>query len=52
MNFHIMHKTKPHFLLAICSTEESAKRWIENFNPLIWMDKTMQKSDLIVVPKP
>lgn len=47
--FKIMHKTQPHFLLAICDTKESAQRWIENFNPNMWMDKTMVKSDLKIV---
>ena len=51
MDYHIMHKTKPHFLLAICSTKESADKWIEQFNPLIWMDKTMKKDDLCIVEK-
>lgn len=49
MKYKIMHKTKPHFLLAVCSTQESAERWIENFNPKMWMDKTMTKEDLKIV---
>lgn len=47
--FKIMHKTQPNFLLAICCTQESAQRWIEKFNPNMWMDKTMTKNDLIIV---
>jgi hypothetical protein len=49
--FKIMHKTKPHFLLAICSTLASAERWIKEFNPKIWMDKTMTVDDLIIVER-
>lgn len=52
MEHHIMHKTRPHFLLAICDTQESAKRWINEFNPRIWMDKTMRKDDLAIVLVP
>lgn len=47
--FKIIHRTKPHFLLAICDTMEGANRWIENFNPLIWDDKSMTRDDLIIV---
>lgn len=47
--YKIMHKTKPHFLLAICDTMESAQRWIDKFNANIWMDKTMTKDDLMIV---
>ncbi len=50
MKYHIKHATKPNVLLAIYSTQESAQKWIENFNPNMWMDKTMTKKDLIVIP--
>ena len=50
MPYKIMHKTKPHTLLAICDTEESAQRWIDRFNPKMWDDKTMVKEDLVAVP--
>ena len=51
MAYKIMHKTKPHFLLAICDTQESARRWIESFNPKIWDDKTMTKDDLTIIER-
>lgn len=49
MKYHIKHKTKPHFLLAICGSKAAAQQWIDNFNPRIWMDKTMRATDLKIV---
>lgn len=49
-SYKIMHKTKPHFLLASgCWSLERAKKWIDNFDPKMWMDKTMTKEDLMIV---
>lgn len=45
-----MHKTQKHFLLASGFWSlEAAQKWIDNFNPNMWMDKTMTKDDLIIV---
>lgn len=46
MQYHIYHKPSKHCLLAICSTMESAQRWIEKFNPNQWINKTMKASEL------
>lgn len=50
MSYKIMHKTKPHFLLASgFHSLERAQQWIDKFNPQIWMDKAMKREDLKIV---
>ncbi len=44
MKYYLMYG--PLTVLAICSTPESAKAWIEKFNPQMWMDKTMKKENI------
>lgn len=46
MSYGIYYKPGKHCLLAICSTMESAQRWIVNFNPLIWDNKNMKRDEL------
>jgi hypothetical protein len=50
MDYKIYHEREdtPHYLLAICSTQESAERWINNFNPRIWDNKTLRKENLVI----
>lgn len=50
MKYAIYHKPSKHCLLAICSSMESAQRWVENFNPKMWMDKTMKQEELEIRP--
>lgn len=49
MYYLIKHKTQPNFLLAICSSKSSAEKWISEFDPKMWMDKTMTVDDLHIV---
>jgi len=50
MSFKIIHKTKKHFLLASgFGNKERAAKWIENFDPKMWMDKSMTKEGLEIV---
>ena len=48
--YKIMHKTKPHFLLASGFYGiERAEAWIADFNPKIWDDKTLRAEDLVIL---
>lgn len=43
MNYVIREKKNRLARHAICSTRESAEKWIANVNPEIFMDKTLTK---------
>lgn len=50
--YKIMHKTKPHCLLASgFYSLERAQAWLDKFNPQMWMDKTMRREDLEILPE-
>ena len=52
MSYKIVHKTQKHFLLASgFYSLERAQKWISEFNPNMWMDKTLKAEDLIIVPE-
>ena len=50
MNYYIKHKTQS-WTAAICYSQESANKWLANFNPKIWDDKTLKSSDFEIIVK-
>lgn len=46
-----MHKDpSKHFLLASgFYSLERAQKWIDNFDPKMWVDKTLTKEDLVIL---
>jgi hypothetical protein len=46
MKYGIYHAPSKHCLLAICSSVESAQRWIDGFKPWQWDNKNMKVSEL------
>ena len=50
MSYKIIHKNNKNFLFASgFYSLERAEKWVENFNPYLWMDKTLTKNDLLIV---
>jgi len=49
MTYEIRHKQKNTILASGFYSAQKASKWIENFNPAIWDDKTMKQEDLVIV---
>lgn len=47
--FRIIHKTQGWVFASGFYTMDRVNSWIDNFNPAMWMDKTLTKDDLLVV---
>ena len=50
MNYYIIHKTQ-NWIAAITYSQERAEKWLNEFNPKMWDDKTLTADDFIIVIK-
>ena len=51
MTYKIMHKDpSKHILFASgFSSLERAQKWVEKFNPQMYVDKTLKRDDLVIL---
>ena len=50
MHYYITHKTQK-WIAAITYSQERAEKWLNEFNPKMWDDKTLSSDDFIIVIK-
>jgi hypothetical protein len=50
MYYRIIVKANPRAIYAVCSSYKSAEDWLKSYDPHMWMDKTVQASDLRISP--
>lgn len=48
-SYRIIHKTQGWVFASGFYGMERVNHWIDNFNPLMYMDKTLTRDDLLIV---